>query len=125
VGYLRKGLMFFIMVPRKPAKAMRASVSSNRRVTLYVVGQPFTKPALNREFTVTPAAPKSKPEGLEDRWHQDSRRVYNTLLITLHIIDVVGPGHTWRPRLQRLLGALPANFVLHMGFPADAVSGDL
>lgn len=74
----------------------------------------------NREFTVTPTAPKNKPDGLESRWEHGSRQIYNTLLILLHFMDVVAPEHSWRARLREHLATLDApGGIEAMGFPAN------
>ena len=57
----------------------------------------------NREFTITPRPPHSKPAGLADQWQPNSRKLYNTLVILLHFMDVVAPAHSWRTRLKELL----------------------
>ena len=73
----------------------------------------------NREFTVTPTTPRSKPDGLAPRWNLRSRQLYNTLLIVLHFMDVVAPHHTWRDRLRDHLATLDApGGIEAMGFPA-------
>ena len=80
----------------------------------------------NREFTVTPTAPRTKPGGLHARWHHGSRQLYNTLLILLHFMDVVAPGHSWRDRLRDHLASLDApGGVRAMGFPQGVSRIDL
>ena len=72
----------------------------------------------NREFTVTPALPRNKPVGLAPQLRQSSRRLYNTLVILLYLMDRIAPHHHWRQRLHRLLAdhAIP---VAAMGFPLN------
>ncbi len=72
----------------------------------------------NREFTITPAMPRSKPAGLASQLRQRSRKLYNTLVILLHFMDIIAPQHHWRQRLTALLDshAIPTNA---MDFPAD------
>lgn len=72
----------------------------------------------NREFTITPKLPKRKPERLIDNFVPKSRRVYNSLVILLHFMDIVSPKHDWRSRLIQHLGASSANLTA-MGFPGD------
>jgi abortive infection bacteriophage resistance protein len=57
----------------------------------------------NREFTITPTLPGNKPQGLAAQWAAGSRKLYNTLVILLHCMDVVAPHHHWRARLKELI----------------------
>lgn len=59
----------------------------------------------NREFTITPQLPKSKPRALRGEFVNGSRKLYNTLLILLHFMDVIAPDHHWRQRLKGLLAS--------------------
>jgi abortive infection bacteriophage resistance protein len=72
----------------------------------------------NREFTITPQVPRSKPQTLRGQLRQNSRKLYNTLVILTHFMDIIAPKHHWRRRLKTLLSdhavPLPA-----MGFPDD------
>lgn len=69
----------------------------------------------NREFTITPMAPKTKPSDLARQFNGNSRRVYNTLVVLLYFMDRIAPRHNWRVRLKDLLGG--ANDLGAMGFP--------
>jgi abortive infection bacteriophage resistance protein len=71
----------------------------------------------NREFTLTPLLPRNKPAGLAAQCQPGSRKLYNTLVILLHCMDVISPQHHWRTRLKDLLArhAVP---LAAMGFPA-------
>jgi len=69
----------------------------------------------NREFTITPKYPKNKPRGLVSHFNR-SRRLYNSLVILLHCMDTVAPGHHWRGRLVGLLRRHGADTAA-MGFP--------
>ena len=71
----------------------------------------------NREFTITPELPRTKPAGLQPQCRPNSRKLYNTLVILLHLMDLVAPAHHWRARLGALIGrhAIP---VADMDFPA-------
>ena len=75
----------------------------------------------NRSMTVTPRVPGNKPARLQGQFvtaGQDARKIYNTALLTLHLMDVIAPQSGWRGKLRDLLtrGDLnPAN----MGFPAS------
>ena len=79
----------------------------------------------NREFTVTPAAPKTKPDELINQWNTGSRRLYNTLLMTIHFVGLLAPGGTWSSRLKQLLAPLPDDLLRPMGFPTDSTLDDL
>jgi len=72
----------------------------------------------NREFTITPQPARHKPAHLSAEFQTESRKLYNTLVILLHCMDVVSPGHHWRTRLRELLAdhRIP---VSDMDFPDD------
>lgn len=72
----------------------------------------------NREFTVTPQLPRSKPLGLSVEFQQNSRRVYNTLIILMYCMDIIAPQHHWRSRMKMLIEK-PIITLAAMGFPAD------
>jgi len=57
----------------------------------------------NREFTITPLIPKTKPLNLQHQFQPGSRKLYNTLAILLHCMDIVAPRHSWRQRLRALI----------------------
>ncbi|WP_024304147.1 Abi family protein [Pseudogulbenkiania sp. MAI-1] len=71
----------------------------------------------NREFTITPLLPRSKPAGLAVQCRAGSRKLYNTLVILLHCMDVIAPRHHWRGRLKELI-ALHTIPVVAMDFPS-------
>lgn len=70
----------------------------------------------NREFTITPVLPRSKPAGLTAQCVAGSRKLYNTLVILLHWMDVISPKHHWRSHVKALIAkhAIP---VAAMDFP--------
>lgn len=72
----------------------------------------------NREFTITPQHPRSKPRSLRGEFVGGSRKLYNTLVILTHFMDTIAPGHHWRQRLKKLL-TQHAICVQAMDFPAD------
>jgi abortive infection bacteriophage resistance protein len=72
----------------------------------------------NREFIQTPMYPKSKPTGLRDEFQADSRKLYNTLIILLHFMDVIAPKHKWRSKMVQLLRN-PNISLESMSFPDD------
>jgi abortive infection bacteriophage resistance protein len=71
----------------------------------------------NREFTITPLLPRNKPEGLAAQCNPGSRKIYNTLVMLNHCMDVIAPQHHWRARLPELIArhAIPVGA---MDFPA-------
>lgn len=72
----------------------------------------------NRDLTVCPQVPRSKPAALKDQFQPGSQRLYNTLLILLYLMDVVAPGSRWRHRLIALIEAHAIDTAA-MGFPTD------
>lgn len=72
----------------------------------------------NREFTITPLLPRHKPFGLAPQFRPGSRKLYNTLVILLHCMDVIAPQHHWRARLKDLI-VQHALAVTAMDFPAN------
>jgi abortive infection bacteriophage resistance protein len=72
----------------------------------------------NRELTVLPQVPRSKPTALKGQFQQGSRRLYNTLLILQYMMDVVAPASQWRQRLLALIEEHEIDTAA-MGFPAD------
>lgn len=75
----------------------------------------------NRGMTITPRVPMSKPARLRGEFvtgTQDARKLYNTTLLTLHLMDVVAPRSGWRVKLRGLLTRGDLN-PAKMGFPAN------
>lgn len=72
----------------------------------------------NREFVITSEVPKSKPQALRGQFQHGSRKLYNSLLILLHLMDVIAPHHQWR---QRLIGLIDTHAMptAAMDFPED------
>lgn len=71
----------------------------------------------NREFTITPLLPRTKPAGLARQFNDGSRRLYNMLVMLLHCLDLIAPNHHWRARLTALLSRHGID-VAEMDFPA-------
>lgn len=78
----------------------------------------------NREFTVLPKLPFTKPSELPGQFNPGSRRIYNTLVILLYCLNIVAPGHSWRTQLSALIHrcSIPVDA---MGFPEDWRSREL
>jgi len=70
----------------------------------------------NREFTITPRLPRTKPEGLHRQLVPNSRRLYNTLVLLCHSLEIVSPGSSWR---HRVIGLIDQHHIAaaEMGFP--------
>lgn len=75
----------------------------------------------NREFTITPALPRSKPAHLVAEFVPGSRKLYNTLVVLLHLMDTIAPQHHWRKRLKDLITNHCIS-VSSMDFPPDWAS---
>lgn len=74
----------------------------------------------NRRFTITLSLPQHKPETLLPNLHPpEDRRIYNTLVLLAHIVDIVEPENHWSHRLRALLRAQTYPVTRHMGFPED------
>lgn len=71
----------------------------------------------NREFAILPMRPRTRPAHLSAEFRTGSRRIYNSLLILLHFMDTISPGHRWRQRLMALTAehSVP---ISAMDFPA-------
>lgn len=70
----------------------------------------------NREFTVAAMQPH-RPAIVASPFQANSRKLYNSLLILLFLMDTVSPGHHWRQRLVTLLAR--QDMLREMGFPRD------
>ncbi len=72
----------------------------------------------NREFTITPNLPKSKPIHLTKEFVTGSRKLYNTLVILLHCLDTIAGQHHWRTKFNELITKHNIS-VADMDFPED------
>ena len=72
----------------------------------------------NRDFTITAEIPRSKPAYLANEFVPASRKLYNTLVMLLHLMDTMAPAHDWRTKLKHLLHR-PHIDPHAMGFPHD------
>lgn len=74
----------------------------------------------NRRFTVTVALPDSRPSWLIPNFNpQKDRRIYNSLVLLVHMLMIIEPKTHWPQRLVHHLLTLDPKLVLHMGFPGD------
>ena len=61
-----------------------------------------------------------KPAGLRDQLNvAEPRRIFNTLVVLLHLMDLLSPGHHWRTRLKELFGKHRNVSLTQMGFPPN------
>ncbi|MBU3741370.1 MAG: Abi family protein [Candidatus Kapabacteria bacterium] len=72
----------------------------------------------NREFMITPAKPRTRPQNIIQAFQPSSRRVYNTFVILLYFMDRIAPEYDWRNALTELLVRCAPD-LKPMGFPAD------
>lgn len=72
----------------------------------------------NRRFVLTPQLPRTKPAGLGRQFVPGSRKIYNTMVLTLHLMGIIAPGSTWKQHLitHLLSGDLDLK---SMDFPKD------
>lgn len=72
----------------------------------------------NREFAITPKLPRQKSKQITTQFVVNSRKLHNTLVILVYLLDVIAPGHLYRERLKDLISghSIPVNA---MGFPQD------
>jgi abortive infection bacteriophage resistance protein len=73
----------------------------------------------NRDFTITPAIPKSRTSELRNDFVIGSRGIYNTLVIVLYLVDQISPRHNFRERLFCLINNQRVSITAGMGFPDD------
>lgn len=80
----------------------------------------------NRKFAVTFQLPRKKPAHLWDNFCNDplhsvgkERKLYNSLVLLIHLLQVIEPATHWPHRLLRLLQTLDPTLVKDMGFPPD------
>ena len=72
----------------------------------------------NRRFTITVALPKNRPNSLVESLNPAAdRRVYNTLTLLAHIVNIVEPENHWKDRMRRLIEDQNIPVTEHMGFP--------
>jgi len=73
---------------------------------------------MTRPFDKSPKTYQQQIDILRERGMQidDARKTYNTLVIILHLMDIIAPDHHWRKRLLALIDSHGID-VSHMGFP--------
>lgn len=74
----------------------------------------------NRRFTITLALPERQPSELIASLNPaEDRRIYNTLVMLAHVVDIIEPENHWSHRLRALIHAQTFPVTERMGFPAD------
>lgn len=76
----------------------------------------------NRELTVTPMLPRTKPSHLIDEMNlseRGRRELYNTLVILNHFLTIIAPENDWRNRLALLIDQYDID-TMRMGFPSKS-----
>lgn len=74
----------------------------------------------NRRFTITLSLPQHRLTALVASLNPaEDRRIYNTLVMLAHVVNVVEPANHWSHRLRALLHAQTFPVTERMGFPGD------
>lgn len=78
----------------------------------------------NRGLTFLVKLPKKKPKDLGPNFHVkpdkgNRRRLYNTLVLLVYLIQCIEPNHSWPTRCSMHLMTLDPNLIPSMGFPPD------
>lgn len=74
----------------------------------------------NRRFTVTVKLPTSKPAELIPNLHPtQNRRLYNSLVLLIHMIQIIEPDSHWPDRMMEHIKCLDPKLIFTMGFPND------
>lgn len=71
----------------------------------------------DREFMIAPMTPKSTRSDLQNQFNV-TKKVYNTLVILLYMLDKIPPRNYWRAPLKALLTG-HREWLDSMGFPTD------
>ncbi|MEO5330547.1 MAG: Abi family protein [Magnetococcus sp. YQC-5] len=73
----------------------------------------------NRRFTVTMELPRTKPSALiADFHHVENRKIYNTLVMLVWMMDQISPGNHWKIKLLDLIQHHDIDSQA-MGFPTN------
>jgi len=76
----------------------------------------------NRRFTITIQKPRYKPEDILQAWQSDNiacKKLYNTLIMMVGMLNTIDPEHTWTHRLKSLLNEYNSIDPKSMGFIND------
>ncbi len=75
----------------------------------------------NRSFTITVALPRRHPVGVVPALNSDptaDRKIYNSLVLLAHLMDVISATADWKPRLKAHLLTLNQPDHTEMAFPS-------
>jgi abortive infection bacteriophage resistance protein len=73
----------------------------------------------NRDFIINFKIPKRRPQKLVEDFNQSTqKRIYNTLVMLLYLMDQISPDHHWRKRLIEKIDQHHID-TRRMDFPAD------
>jgi abortive infection bacteriophage resistance protein len=72
----------------------------------------------NRKLTVIPNLPKSRKVRKLVQFVPNSRKLYNTLVIIIFLMDKIAPSHSWRSRFEKLIAKYSVS-VNAMDFPQN------
>ena len=71
----------------------------------------------NCEFTVIPKLPRDRPAIVALSLNQnEKRKIYNTLVIVIHLLNTISPNHSWKIKLLDLIDEHKIDSS-QMGFP--------
>ncbi len=74
----------------------------------------------NRKLTVKVSLPTSQPPGIISSLNpSEKKRIYNSLILLGHMVDVIVPASDWKVRLRAHLETLNGPSHAEMGFPVD------
>ena len=81
----------------------------------------------NRRFTFTLQIPRKKPASLIPNFHVSptsagdpkERRIYNSLVLLIHLVQIIEPSSSLPGRLYQLLSTVDDRFLSEMEFPVD------
>jgi abortive infection bacteriophage resistance protein len=79
----------------------------------------------NREMTIAPKLPR-RPQSLHESLNPAApNRIYNTLTLLIHFMNIISPDSTWHQHVIQLLHEPHTLDLESMGFPADWVDRPL
>jgi abortive infection bacteriophage resistance protein len=74
----------------------------------------------NRRFTITVQLPQSSPAAVIPNLNPaEDRRIYNSLVLLIHMLSVIEPTSTWSKRLLQQVCLFDRKYLPQMGFPSD------
>ncbi|MBN1423286.1 Abi family protein [Candidatus Fermentibacteria bacterium] len=74
----------------------------------------------NRRFTITVSLPRHRPADLVSSLNPtETRRLYDTLVLLAHVVDIVEPQSHWARRVFELISNHASPVTAAMGFPSD------